>query len=227
MNATEQSPHPHPGGWRRWRGRLVGIAALLVAGALVWHFAGHQVGVRREAPRIATITPLPPPPPPPKEKPPEPKKLEEIKQELPKPNEPAKPVEAPKAPDVARQLTINGPAQAGNDSFNIGAGDGGGMVGAGGGTGAGGSSYEQYLGYALQQAIQRDERTRRLVFEVKVSLWIDASGRITRAEMLSPSGAPATDEALLDVLRGLSIDSPPPPRMSMPVRASIRGRRPV
>lgn len=220
MNATGQNP-------KRWRGRIVGAAMLLLLGALVWHFAGHQVGVRREAPRVPTITPLPPPPPPPKEKPPEPKKVEEVKQELPRPNEPAKPVEAPKAPDVARQVTINGPAQAGNDSFNIGAGAGGGMVGAGGGNGVGGSSYEQYLGYALQQAIQRDERTRRLVFEVKVNLWIDPGGRIARVELLNPSGVPATDEALLEVLRGLSIDTPPPPRMSMPVRASIRGRRPV
>ena len=220
MNAIGQNP-------KRWRGRIVGAAVVLLLGALVWHFAGHQVGVRREAPRVPTITPLPPPPPPPKEKPPEPKKVEEARQELPRPDQPAKPVEAPKAPDVARQVTINGPAQAGNDSFNIGAGAGGGMLGAGGGNGVGGSSYEQYLGYALQQAIQRDERTRRLVFEVKVSLWIDSSGRIARAELLNPSGVPATDEALLDVLRGLSIDTPPPPRMSMPVRASIRGRRPV
>ena len=43
----------------------------------------------------------------------------------------------------------------GNDSFNIGAGEGGGMVGSGGGNGVGGASYEQYLGYALQQAIER------------------------------------------------------------------------
>jgi len=215
-------------GWQRWRGRVVGLVAIVAIVAAIWHFASHQVGVRRSAPRIATITPLPPPPPPPKEKPPEPRKVEETKQEIAKPNEPVKPVEAPKqAPDAPRPITIDGPAQAGNDSFNIGAGDGGGMVGSGSGTGLGGGSYEQYLGYTLQQAIQRDERTRRLVFEVKVSLWIDPSGRITRAEMLAPSGAPATDEALLEVLRGLSIDSPPPPRLSMPVRASIRGRRPV
>ncbi|SFS13482.1 TonB family C-terminal domain-containing protein [Dyella sp. OK004] len=214
-------------GWRRWRGRLMLAVAILAVLALVWKLASHQVGVRREAPRIATITPLPPPPPPPKEKPPEPKKVEEEKQVLPKPNEPAKPVEAPKqAPDVAKQVSINGPAQAGNDSFNIGAGDGGGMVGSGGGNDVGGSSYEQYLGYALQQAIQRDERTRRLSFDVKANLWIDASGRITRVELAAPSGVESTDKALVEVLQGLSIDSAPPPSMRMPVRAAIRGRRP-
>jgi TonB family protein len=214
-------------GRRRWRGWIV-LALLTIAAALaIWQFAGHQVGVRRSAPRIATITPLPPPPPPPKEKPPEPKKVEEVKQEIPKPNEPAKPLEAPKqAPDLAKQVTINGPAQAGNDAFNIGSGSGGGMVGSGGGNGLGGGSYEQYLGYALQQAIQRDEHTKRLAFDVRAHLWIGAGGSIERIELVSSSGSDTVDEALQNALRGLHIDTPPPAGMNMPVRVAMHGRRP-
>jgi len=217
--------YPEQTRWQRWRGRVIVLVLLLAAAWLVWMLAGHEVGVRRSAPRIATITPLPPPPPPPKEKPPEPKKVEEVKQEVPKP-EPAKPVQAPKAPDLAKQITINGPAQAGNDAFNIGAGEGGGMVGSGGGTGVGGSSYEQYLSYALQEAIQRDDRTRRLVFEVRVNLWLSPSGNITRAELVKPSGVQTTDRALIDVLQGVHIDTPPPASLSMPVRVAMRGYRP-
>ncbi|MBE1162416.1 energy transducer TonB family protein [Dyella acidiphila] len=212
--------------WRRWRGRIIAVVAVLAAAWLVWMLAGHEVGVRRSAPRIATITPLPPPPPPPKEKPPEPKKEEVVKEEVPKPAEPVKPVEAPKqAPDQAKQITINGPAQAGNDSFNIGAGEGGGMVGSGG-SGIGGGSYEQYLSYALQEAIQRDDRTRRLVFSVRVNLWLSPVGEVTRAELMSSSGSPNTDHALIDVLRTVRIDTPPPPHLSMPVRVAMRGYRP-
>src|ERR1700761_6818830 len=70
--------------WQRWRGRLIALVVVVLVALAVWQFAGHQVGVRRSAPRIATITPLPPPPPPPKEKPPEPKKVEETKQGNPK-----------------------------------------------------------------------------------------------------------------------------------------------
>ncbi|GLQ45892.1 hypothetical protein GCM10007862_09430 [Dyella lipolytica] len=213
--------------WRRWRGRIIAVAVLLAAAWLIWMLAGHQVGVRRSAPRIATITPLPPPPPPPKEKPPEPKKVEETKQDIPKPAEPLKPVQAPKqAPDLAKQITISGPAQAGNDAFNIGAGEGGGMVGSGGGNGVGGSSYEQYLSYALQEAIQHDDRTRRLVFDVRVNLWLSPEGGVTRAELINSSGASTTDRALLDVLRGVRIDTPPPPNLGMPVRVAMRGYRP-
>jgi len=220
-----QPGYPERTRWQRWRGRIIAVALLLAAAWLVWMMAGHEVGVRRAAPRIATITPLPPPPPPPKEKPPEPKKVEETKQDIPKPAEPLKPVQAPKAPDLAKQITINGPAQAGNDAFNIGAGEGGGML-ASGGTGAGGSSYEQYLSYALQEAIQRDDRTRRLVFDVRVNLWLSPDGGITRVELIKPSGAQSTDRALLEVLRGVRIDAPPPANLSMPVRVAMRGYRP-
>jgi periplasmic protein TonB len=210
--------------WRKWRGRLIAAAIALAVLYLIWMMAGHHVGERRSAPRIATITPLPPPPPPPKEKPPEPKK-EEIKEDVPKPAEPLKPIEAPKqAPELAKQITINGPAQAGNDSFNIGAGEGGGMVGSGGG--GGGSSYEQYLGYALQEAIQRDDRTKRLVFDVRVNLWLSPDGGISRVVLVNSTGVASTDHALVDVLRGVRIDTPPPPNLSMPVRVAMRGYRP-
>jgi protein TonB len=212
--------------WRRWRGRIVAAAVLLAIVWLIWMLAGHEVGVRRSAPRIATIMPLPPPPPPPKEKPPEPKKEEVVKQDIPKPAEPVKPVDAPKqAPDLAKQITINGPAQAGNDSFNIGAGEGGGMVGSGGGTGGGGS-YEQYLSFALQEAIQHDDRTRRLVFNVRVNLWLSSVGEVTRAELVNSSGSQSTDHALIDVLRTVRVDTPPPSSLAMPVRVAMRGYRP-
>lgn len=211
---------------RRWRGRLVFAAVLVLVVLGLWRLATRQVGVRRAAPRIATITPLPPPPPPPKQKP-EPKQ-EPRPQEIPRPNQPVpKPVATPRqAPSTAKQVTINAPAQAGNDSFNIGAGSGGGMVGSGGGNGLGGSSYQQYLGYALQQAIRHDERTQRLVFDIRVDLWIGADGVINRVELVASSGSKAIDGALEDVLRGLRIDTSPPPGLDMPMHVAIHGRRP-
>jgi periplasmic protein TonB len=211
---------------RRYLPRIIAAAVVIAIVGMIWHMAESKVGVRREAPRIATITPLPPPPPPPKEKPPEPKKMEEEKQVVDKP-EPMKPVDAPKqSNDVAKQVTINSDAQAGSDSFNIGAGSGGGMVGSGGGTGTGTGSYDQYLGYAIQQAIQRDERTRRLAFDVRANLWIGSGNNVDRIELVSSSGSQATDEALESVLRGLHIDTSPPTGVSMPVRIAMHGHRP-
>ena len=79
----------------------------------------------------------------------------------------------------------------------------------------------------LSEEAERRFQDARRRYDARSTDDADEDGRVTRAEMLNPSGVPATDEALLDVLRGLSIDTPPPPRMSMPVRAVIRGRRPA
>jgi periplasmic protein TonB len=215
---------------KRWLGPAVGVAVLVLLGLLIWHFAGSSVGVRREAPRIATITPLPPPPPPPKEKPPEPKKVEEDIKPIDKPmDQPQKPVDAPKPTnDTAKNVTINGDAQAGSDAFNIGAGDGGGMVGSGGGNGTGTGSYGQYLGYAIQQAVQRDDRVNRLAFDVRADVWLDADGKLARAELVNGSGNAKTDEALLEALRAMPrIDVAPPATLHFPMRVAIRGKRPV
>ncbi|KLD74609.1 hypothetical protein Y886_31585 [Xanthomonas hyacinthi DSM 19077] len=215
---------------KRWLGPAVGVVVLVLLGLLIWHFAGSSVGVRREAPRIATITPLPPPPPPPKEKPPEPKKVEDDIKPIDKPQDiPQKPLDAPKpSNDVARNVTINGDAQAGSDNFNIGAGDGGGMVGSGGGNGTGTGSYSQYLGYAIQQAVQRDDRVNRLAFDVRADVWLDADGKLARAELVGGTGNAKPDEALLDALRAMPrIDVTPPASLHFPVRVAIRGKRPV
>ncbi|QDE40011.1 energy transducer TonB [Luteibacter pinisoli] len=226
MDAFEPRRRPP----RRWLGPAIAVAVLLGVLALVWHFAFSTVGVRREAPRIATITPLPPPPPP-KEKPPEPAKPEEkIKPVDEKPlDQPQKPVDAPKpSNDVAKQVTMNTDAQAGSDSFNIGAGAGGGMVGAGGGNGTGTGSYDQYLGYAIQQAVQRNDKVNRLSFEVRADVWLDADGRLVRADIAQSSGNPQTDEALIEALRAMPrIDVAPPSSLHFPLRVSIRGKRPA
>jgi len=201
---------------------------VLVLGTVIWHFAGSTVGVRREAPRIATITPLPPPPPPPKERPPEPKKLEEPKPVSDKPAMPDKPLDAPKpSNDVVKQVTINSDAQAGTDAFNIGAGTGGGMVGSNGGNGTGTGSYDQYLGYAIQQAVQRDERVNHRVFDVHVDIWMDADGHLVRAQLVDSSGDATTDQALTQALQAMpGIDAKPGANQRFPIRVAIRGRRP-
>ena len=63
---------PHPA--RRWL-KLAAVAVVLIAAAYaLWRWANDMAGVRRDAPKVTAIIPLPPPPPPPPEpeKPPEP-----------------------------------------------------------------------------------------------------------------------------------------------------------
>lgn len=226
--------------WRRWGGWIIAavLAALVAAG--LWHLLSDTASQRREAPTTALLTLPPPPPPPPPPEPeklpePEPEKTPKLTDPTPSPDKPADKPAEDKAPDPARDLadpvTINGDAQAGNDAFGVQAGQGGGRsgVGSGGGTGGLGSgSYARYVSARLQQALQRDSRTRHLAFEdLRLDLWLSADGRATRVELVRGSGNALVDEGVLKVLHELdALDERPPASMRYPIRVAIRGVRP-
>lgn len=214
--------------------RLVKPAVLLLVATAIatalW-FGFHDItGVRRAAPPPTMIAILPPPPPPPPTppKPPEPEKQVETPQpqEQPKPDN-----QAPPPP-----LTINGPAQAGGDSFGIQAGSGGGMaLGGPAGTGQGGggdefadAAYSRFLSSQIQQAVQDDDNISRQVFTADVDVWVDSSGRVTRARISKGTGDASLDKSLLAVLEHMdALSEAPPGDFKFPRRIAIRGRRGV
>lgn len=205
-----------------WSSRLRMLAVpggiLLVIAGAVFYFLHDTAGIRREAPPLPTLiatVPPPPPPPPPKQQPEPEKKVVEQQ----------KPVEQPKQADNApKPVTINGAAQAGSDAFNVGAGSGGGDVGSGSGIGE--ASYTRYLGSALQQSIQNDDRVNHLVFTADMAVWVDPNGHITRAAVLRTSGDHNIDQDLVAVLESMpALDEPPPAALPFPQRVRIEGRR--
>ncbi|AGK47145.1 TonB family C-terminal domain protein [Burkholderia thailandensis MSMB121] len=209
--------------------------ALVLAGlaALIWRFAGDTTGVKRaSAPQVTTVIPLPPPPPPPKQKPPPEKMKEEARTPVDKPTIAPKPSEAPKPSDnQPRQMTMNAPAQAGTDSFNIGAGDGSGMVGSGGGGKFGNSSYAQYMVYVLQRAIEQDKGVQEAGgarFSGSLNLWMDPSGRITKVTIAQSTGDAKIDAAVVAAVESLGrVDEAPPPATAYPVLVRLQGRKPA
>ena len=205
-----------------WSSRLKSLSVpggiLLVIAGVVLYFLHDTAGIRREAPPLPTLiatVPPPPPPPPPKQQPEPEKKVVEQQ----------KPIEQPKQADNSpKPVTINGPAQAGNDAFNVGAGSGGGDVGSGGGIGE--ASYTRYLGSALQQTIQNDDRVNHLVFTADMEVWVDPEGRITRVAVLKTSGDHGIDQDLESALESMpALDEPPPATLPFPQKVRIEGRR--
>ncbi len=123
----------------------------------------------------------PPPPPPPPEKPPEPETPPEETIPEPEPLDQPTPAEEPTpTPDNADPVTMNADAQAGGDNFGIQSGSGGGSSGVGRG-GAGNATYGRYLGYLMQQAISRDDKVKRLAFQLQVNVWLSNDGRLERS----------------------------------------------
>lgn len=207
-------------GWgSRLRALAIPGAILLVIGGIVLYFLHDTAGIRREAPPLPTLVatlPPPPPPPPPKQQPEPEKKVEE---------QPKQQTEQPKTENSPpKAITESGPAQAGSDAFGIQAGSGDGNVGSGGGFGD--SNYTRYLGTALQQSIQSDDRVNHLIFTADMAVWVDANGHVTRAAVLKSTGDSKIDQDLVAVLQDMpALDEPPPPDLQFPQRIRIEGRR--
>lgn len=234
MNRREPMPASAPGAaalWRRWGGLFTGTVVFVALGLLLWYLLSDTAATKREVPATPMLV-LPPPPPPP----PEPEKLPEpepVKPEVVEPEpKPSEPTEAPQddsppspSQDMGDPVTIDGAAQAGTDAFGIAAGGGGGMTGGGGGLGS--RSYSAYVSSALQQAFVRDQRTRQLAFDdIRIELWLDTEGRVTRVQLVGGSGNAKTDEAVLAMVRDFRADERPPASLRFPMRMSIKGRRP-
>lgn len=215
-------------------GLIAGVAVAVVLW-LIWQWATDTNSVRREAPRLQTIIPLPPPPPPPPEpeRPPEPEDVveEDIPDPEPEPDLAEEPIPEDEAPspsdDLAEAMQIDGEAQAGADAFNIAAGSGRGMAGSGAGR-VGNATYGQYLAYQFQRILREADETRNLSFRMQANVWLNDAGQITRVELLRSSGDPDVDASVIAALRAVpALSERPPASLSLPVRVSLQGRRPA
>ena len=224
MTAQPQNKRLRPLKWG------AGLLLTGVAAWFIWQWANDMSGVRREAPKVPTIIPLPPPPPPPPEKPkePEPQVEEKVVEPEPSPEpEDVKPEEeAPPSPadDLANPMQIDGDSQSGNDGFNVGAGKGGGMAGGGGGLGTG--TYKQYLAGVFQRLLREDPELRKKAYQVQADLWLSADGQVTRVVLVQSSGDAQTDAQVLAALRAPHATQRTPASLTLPVRLSLKGRRP-
>lgn len=233
--ARKAAAHKKSAPWRRYVKVGAALVVMTVVGWLIWEWVDSMSGVRREQPKEELIIPMPPPPEPEEQPEPEPEpEPEEVVEpepepepEEPTPTEEPKPEEPPSpSKDLAEAMQIDGEAQAGADAFNIGAGSGGGMAGSGAAR-VGNATYGQYLSYAFQEILQDNEEVKHLSYRVVVNVWLDKEGRVTRVEMLKPSGDKDVDEMIITALQTTgALDQRPPPSLRLPVKMSLQGRRP-
>jgi TonB family protein len=165
--------------------------------------------------------PPPPPPPPPPKTPPPPKeqKMVELK---PQDKTPPKENKAPSPPSAP------GPKASGPPS-DEGIGGGGGSGGDGIGGDGGGSVFGYYasqVGDQVRTMLSSNPKTSKASFKVRIHVWADTSGRITRVTVGHSDDDPSIDAAIrTDVLIGQMVP-PPPQGMPMPIVMSIDGKRP-
>ena len=78
-----------------------------------------------------------------------------------------------------------------------------------------------------EPADARDDKVKRLAFQLQVNVWLATDGRLEKVELVRGSGNEEADAAVLDALRRIGkVDQAPPPSLDFPARVLIQGRRP-
>ncbi|MDD5228631.1 MAG: energy transducer TonB [Methylococcales bacterium] len=182
---------------------------------------------KKQIQQITMIHQPPPIPPPPVQKPPEP----ELKQE--KISEPEKEPEPKPEPEETPEPQSN---QLGVDADGTAGGDGFGLVGKKGGQNllGGGTSGSTILWYGglvkrnLESELQNilEGVARESSYSVQINIWINASGRVERAELGSSSGNTAVDNVIVQALPKLhfTLEKAPPENMPQPLKIRVTSR---
>jgi outer membrane biosynthesis protein TonB len=165
-------------------------------------------------------TPPPPPPPPP---PPEIQEQKMIEQ-TPVDEKEEKPDDKPAPPTPSLGTGIKGDGQS--DGFGLnGSGGNGYLGGTGGHVGSRWGWYASEVQTAIGDALRKNDLTRTAGFRIDARVWVDRTGRITRARVAS-TGDSAVDKAINDALTGLQLSDPPPTGMPMPIVMRVTALRP-
>ena len=206
-------------------GLVIGVLAVITAGiVLVQQLASSKKSAARPEQTIVSIKALPPPPPPP---PPPPQTVpkqqqEEQTQVSEQDMKPAEQAPDDPAPSLGTGLTGNGPP----DGFGLGGKDRGHIGGTGPG-GPGGSRFGSYFTQVVQtvtEALGRNPATRNASFDVRVRIWSDPTGRISKVRMLQSTGEQELDRVIrTEALLGCRLpDLPADMRMPLELRLNLR-----
>jgi TonB family protein len=79
------------------------------------------------------------------------------------------------------------------------------------------AEYSAELQRDLTTTLCQHEETRPGSYRTLVRFWIDSSGSVTQAELLTSTGDRERDARLLSVLRNLTVSGSPPPDLPQPI----------
>lgn len=89
-------------------------------------------------------------------------------------------------------------------------------------SGPGVERYAAAIQLALHEVLCRHRETRPGTYRSLIRLWIDATGGVTRSDVLTSTGDPRRDLLLAAELRSLAIGEPPPAGLRQPVTLLLR-----
>jgi TonB family protein len=218
----DETNEPQQSFLRRYRVGIIVISLLIVGVICLARMAANGGSSRHESITLVSLAPPPPPPPPQFTPPPPPPQQEEQRMEQPMIKEDQPKAEPPKdEPPLGTNIKGDGPG----DSFGLGSNPGNGRIGSGG-NGSKWGWYASQVSSRIQAALQQNRKTRSASMNIRVRVWPDPTGRITRAQIAGSTGDPALDSAVDEALTGLQLQEAPPAGMPAPIVLQVAARRP-
>lgn len=210
-----------------------GLVLVVLAVILVRYVIG-MVSSNASAPKpmAQTITvlntPPPPLPPPPPKQEETPEKIEE-KIDEPPPEPAPTPEAADNLPPAGDSLGLDADGSGSGDGFGLSGRKGGRDLLAGSGGGAAGRAEMARYGMAIKSDLHAYladvDAIRSQSYDVSVKFWFDAQGRVTRYNVLKPTGNAKTDASLKVALDAYSkLPEAPPDEQTRTVTVRITSR---
>ena len=228
------------GFYRRYRYFIwLGAAVILIAPIAL---AIKTLTTKQPPPKVAPITfvkLLPPvstptPPPPQPQSTPRPQEMMEQKQMMEPETKPLHPDEKPKEENKKQappgQLGVNAKGEGQADAFGlVGRPGGNGLLNGGGGDGTRFGWYAAEVQAKIEEALRANNRTKSASIPgIRIRIWADNTGRVTRAQLVGTTGDPGIDNAITnEVLTGLQLKEAPPSDMPMPIVLRVTAHRPT
>jgi protein TonB len=124
-------------------------------------------------------------------------------------------------------LAVDAAGSAGGDGFGL-IGRKGGRDLIASGTGGVGSRFAWYgalVKERIQDAISKDKKLRKADYKLMVNVWVNATGSVTRVELLDSTNDAELDNALKTALRNLPpLREGAPGDMPQPIKLRITAR---
>ena len=231
MRQQPQFDYSEKRGFGARYGFVIGVLVVCAIGAVLFSkmFSGQSGPPPRKAQEMVMIKPPPPTPPPPPPPPPTPQEApkEQMMEQTPVNEAEAKPEpQEAAAPALGTNIQGNGAPDgfglSGNQSGFLGGGRSGGK--------SNGSRFGWYANMVIKsitEALTENSLTRNASFNIKVRIWSDLGGRVTKAKLAESTGDPRVDEAIKnEILNGFQLKEPPPEGMPMPIVMRLIARRP-
>ncbi len=211
---------------RRSTGLLIGggVVGLGLIALFLW--PSQQITLRpHDMKTTQVVLPPPPPPPPPEqqpvEQPPTPKEMPPLDQPKDTPPPPQ-----PSNDPIQGDSALTAREGAGPSNYGLARGNGSGTTigtraGSGGDNGFG--AYASLATAAIRLAAQSDRELARGRYTIRLTVSVDAEGRITDVRVVDGSGDSRRDDKLRQVLSGLQLSRRPPPGLPV-MRIELNSR---